>query len=386
MKQQSIQFNLTQQEEAFLVELYHNRMMTKAYLDNTVPQSLKNGLLEKGLIMEEELEDWSEEVHLVYFLTQAGADIIYELLQLPANVRNEKESITEKNRFRQSDLRPRKEAHRRRLFETTRFIEGVKQQLEKHPNIKYRYYDQLFNKQYAKQQEYHIPQAFPSDAVLLVEDYEIHIHSLQERLTKVKLFTENEYLPFVQSEFFKYRERPMLLLYLVETKEEVEIYRERVCEMMGAYLTPFFNVLIATPKQALQFFKNKFIPELIHPYHFLQAMTHGIRRADITLQALGLGKLSEVAGKYDGFMVYQNQIALVLDYRYKDVLSYYTMKNHLANQKKLPKPYYVLALNNDKLSGNEINVNYSNGIYCSTVEKLKEDKWVRVLFHQQRPQ
>ena len=385
MKQQPTQLILTPQEEQFIIGLYHSRMMTKAYLDETVPQSLKTGLLEKGLIMEESVEDWQEENWVVYYLTQTGADKVYDLLNLPGNVRNEKESITEKNRFRQSDLRPRKESHRRRLLETTRFVEGVKQRLEKYPQIKYRYYDQLFNKQLAKQQEHHIPQLFPSDGVLLFEDYEIHIHSLQERLTKVKLFTENEYLPFVKSEAFRYRERPILLLYLVETQEEVKIYRERVCEMIGASLTPLFNIFVLTTKQALQFVKNKLIPELIHPHYLFQRMTNQIQRPSVAIQRLNQEKLAHLKGQYDRVITYQNKVAFFLDYRYKDVLSHYTLTHHFQNQKTLQKQIFLLALNNEKLSGNEINEQYQYGCYSVSFEKLKDEKWLQVLFHQPRP-
>lgn len=385
MKQLSTQLHLTQQEKDLLVHLYHRRMMTKAYLDENVPMAVKQALVNKGLIIEETIEDWEQTVHEVYFLTQDGTQVVYELLMLPTNVLNEKDSITERHRFKLSDLRPKKtEKHARRLLEQTRFVESTTQLLDKY-SIKHQYYDHLFNELNSKKQEHYIPQTFPSDGVLLVKDYEIHIHSIQERPTKVKLFTEKTYLPFVKSETFAYRERPMLLLFLAQTKEDVEKHRETICQMIGTHLTPYFNVLVATPKQALQFMKNKFIPELLQPYHFLGLMKDKIQRQDVNVYFLDQQKLASLAGRYDGYLTYNNQLALVLDYRYKDVLSYYTMKNHTTNQQRLNKKYFILALNNDKLSEQEVGDYRQNYMVCATVEKLKEDKWLRTIFHHQQP-
>ena len=385
MKQLSTQLHLTQQEKDLLIRLYHRRMITKAYLDENVPMAVKQALVNKGLIIEETIEDWEQTVHEVYFLTQDGTQVVYELLMLPNNVLNEKDSIIERHRFKLSELKPKKtEKHARRLLEQTRFVESTTQLLGKY-SIEHQYYDRLFNELNSKKQEHYIPQTFPSDGVLLVKDCEIHIHSIQERPTKVKLFTEKTYLPFVKSETFAYRERPMLLLFLAQTKEDVEKHRETICQMMGAHLTPYFNVLVATPKQALQFMKNKFIPELLQPYHFLGLMKHKIQRQDVNVCFLDQQKLASLAGRYDGYLTYNNQLALVLDYRFKDVLSYYTIKNHTANQQRLNKKYFILALNNDKLSEQEVGDYYRDYTVCATVEKLKEDKWLRTIFHHQRP-
>ena len=371
---------LTQQEELFLTQLYEVRMMTQNYLEKHYEESLKTRLLEKGLIKEEVLEDWAENVHTVYYLEQDGVGIVYQILNLEKNVRNEKDSIAIRHRFKASELRPLKEEHRRRLFETTRFVEAIKQQLDKEPQIRYRYYDEKFNKLYVKQRENHYAQDFPSDGVLLIDDYEIHIHEVQERLTKIELFVKKHYLPFVQSEMFKYIERPMLFIFLVETKEEAELYRDKVADLIGAYLTPYYNILIATQKQAQQFMKNKFIPELRHPHHFRTLLMEKLKNPEVKVGGLKTDVMDQLHGHYEGVISYQSQLALIIDYRYKDVLSHYTLQRHLNNQKRLKRNYRVLAWNNDKLSKEEDGRFKMNYIHCVSVEKLQERKWLNEMF------
>ena len=371
---------LTQQEELFLTQLYEVRMMTKDYLEKNYHEELRTRLLEKGLIKEETLEDWAENNHTVYYLEQDGVGIVYQILNLEKNVRNEKDSIAIRHRFKASELRPLKEEHRRRLFETTRFVEAIKQQLDKEPQIRYRYYDEKFNKLYVKQRENHYAQDFPSDGVLLIDDYEIHIHEVQERLTKIELFVKKHYLPFVQSEMFKYIERPMLFIFLVETKEEADLYREKVADLIGNYLTPYFNFLVTTQKQALQFMKHKFIPELRYPYYFKGLIEEKIKNPEVKVGLLKKDIMDRLYGHYHGVINYQGQLAFVVDYRYKDVLSHYTLQYHLNNQKRLKRNYRVLAWNNDKLSKEEDRHFKTDYIYCVSVEKLQERKWLNEMF------
>ena len=65
MKQLSTQLHLTQQEKDLLIHLYHRRMITIAYLDENVPMAVKQALVNKGLIIEETIEDWEQTVHEV---------------------------------------------------------------------------------------------------------------------------------------------------------------------------------------------------------------------------------------------------------------------------------------------------------------------------------
>ena len=377
---ETIRKGLTPEEEAILLMIYQGRLMTQAHVNQMGWMTSIESLTTQQLVRLETLTNHQGMTTPVFFLTQDGAGIAYQSLELPKNERNEKDSIVKRYRFKASELKPTKIDQQQRLITLNQVVEGLREQLQDQPYIRLTYQDGIFHKLWLKEKEHYLYQRIPCDGILTLNEYEIHLHETQERLTKILHMVKKHYLPWVQSPAFTYLERPVWVVFLVETKKEAAFYRDKITSLLGQYTSHLFNVLVITPQQLQQFFKHKLIPELTQPYAFQNQMRKKINDPQVVFGTIKPETQQRLKGSYQGAISYQQQVAFILDCRYKDVHSEYTLRSHEDNHLILRQPIWLLVWDNDKISREEVSNNQRQLIHKVSVEKLKTKEWIKTIF------
>ena len=380
----TIKEGLSQTQLNLLTDLYYYRMMTYQTALTKLEQDKIEELVEKKLIIHQIEEDWEKNEEEVLYLTQDGVGIVCQHCQIGRNELNDKDSIVVRRRFKASELREKKPKEIRNLLENTRFFEAVEQALKEtnshHTPIRWKRMDKKFHQMRGKQEEDYRAQAFPSDQVLWLNECEVHFYDASERLTKIEWWINNRIKPFLNSSAYTYLEHPILVIFTVSSRQEAKKYREIALALIGDQLSQRFNLLITTRKEAIRYMTKKFIPELVHFYHFIRQVKKEINREQMIFAPVKEEIQKRVVGRYEGMASYQGQAILLLDNRFKDLLTLYTMNNHLSTQVNLKTQIRVMVYDNDKLSLKDRAALETNYIHCVSKEKLKEEDWIKKAF------
>ena len=154
-------------------------------------------------------------------------------------------------------------------------------------------------------------------------------------------------MPYFESEEATYLERQQLALVLVETDEEVRQCKKQVLPLIEKPLGNLFDVLIATPKQAIYYFKQRLFPVLKNP-KFLgcELAKQGVGKY-LRLSKINANVNQQLEGEYELMVQYQNKKAFVIDARIPTLLNEKTINAHLNNQSKINQLLPLLLLTNN---------------------------------------
>lgn len=344
---------LTSKEEQFLCDLYQARMMTQGYVKAVYLSSeatLDQRLVERGLIKWDSVEDVKQANQTVCFLTSDGVGVVRQILDLPDNITRGDNIIVHRHYYKACDLEPhpiRKPADRTRLYELTRFMEVLKMKLDQDPRLTYHYYDRKFVELNLKHEKISNICPFVADGLLRLMDMDIHIHELQARPQKITYLIKNRYLPYFESEEATYLERQQFALFLLETEEEVRQCKKQVLPLIEKSLGSLFDVLIATPKQAIYYFKQRLFPVLKNPKFLGCELTKQGVGKYLRLSKINANVNQQLEGEYELMVQYQNKKALVIDARIPTLLNEKTINAHLNNQSKINQLLPLLLLTNN---------------------------------------
>lgn len=238
---------------------YSNKMTYESFL-----KSKLKSLIQKKLI--EEVKFSKEDVAMV--LTQLGIDVIREAFDLPTIILDEKKNIIKRGYYRASELKmqPRLINHQVNL---NQFILKFKERYDENSyKMVWRYFDEKYVSQYVN---------IRPDGLIRLVDTDFFLEMDMSTESKAQLIDKwKNYRAFLASREYKFSERKIIVLFIIEGKGNLEnrkkVVRKTVKDELLDFFSDDFDLIVGSREELLNITFNELIPNIQQTNYNIEKM------------------------------------------------------------------------------------------------------------------
>lgn len=366
---------------------YSNKMTYESFL-----KSKLKSLIQKKLI--EQVKFSKEDVAMV--LTQFGVDVVREAFDLPTNIIDDKKNIIKRGYYRASELKmqPRLVNHQINL---NQFVLDFKYRYEENAyKMVWRYYDEKYVSQYVN---------IRPDGLIRLVDTDFFLEMDMSTESKAQLIEKwRNYRAFLASREYKYNERRIIVLFIIEGRGNLEnrkkVVRKTAKDELLDFFSDDFDLIVGSKEELLDITFNELIPNIQQTNYNIEKMKQ-ILTVNHKFSIASGDKLKKILNntEYSFYIrkVDEENTVVIEDGKIQEYLLDYYQSNNMSVINKidyLPKNSsafkyqyrrdinYIVVCENLNQFYNELklfDLNYEEGVYFTTIERLEKYPFNRAL-------
>lgn len=368
---------------------YQNKMTYKRFLTSKLKFLIDRKLVEQVKFSKDDV---------AIFLTQFGVEVVREGFDLPINVIDENKNSIKRGYYTASELRmkPRLVNHQANLNQF--MIDFSNKYRKNNYNMTWKYFDEKYVSQYSN---------IRPDGLIRLGDTDFFLEMDMSTESKNQLVEKwKNYRAFLTSREYKYNERKIIVLFIIEGKGNLEnrkkVVRRTAKDELLDLFSDYFDFVVGSKEELLKIVFNELIPNIINTNRNVKRIKNilrfkhnfNINSGDILREKLNgmcysfyINKMGEdnsllsedskvqeylldyyqsnnmfVISKMD----YLSKVSSVFNYTYKRNISYIVVCEDIS------KLYEDLKL---------FNINFKEGIYFTTIERLEKYSFNNALFN-----